>query len=198
MKKILLLVVLSIGICSNAEAFFLVDTGIGSGVTSWGILGDDQRALKFTVPELLTVNTAEFYMYSRLPSDEFQLDVGISILSDNSNSPGSELFSGDVFITEDDDWYGFLFGQQLTAGDYWLSAKMNDPASDRILLFRANVPNPVEFGAYKDGSDPWQVSGSAVYDFGMRIDASPIPEPATMIIFGTGILGAFVTRKKIA
>lgn len=205
MKKILEILIISLVlICScKAEAYFIVDTGMGSGVNFWGNNGDGKSALKFTLPYNVTLNTAEFFMFARVPSDETRLDVGISLYSDNANSPGEVIASKNTFITEKEDWYGVTFNEELFAGDYWIGSYMTEPlVNQRYQSFRGNAPNPQEYGAFTEKGKPWKVYRYYANDYGLRIDVSEntnvIPEPATLLLFGTGLLGAFVRRKRKA
>lgn len=61
-------------------------------------------------------------------------------------------------------------------------------------------PNPLIFNGNSTAGRPansveWGSAGPL--SIGLRVDASPIPEPATMLLLGSGLISAFVRRKFI-
>lgn len=172
--------------------------------TYWGIPSFVQMAFSFTVP----VNTD----YT-LDSIEIPLNVttgphlaNIKVLADNNNLPGQDVESflvtgqmtnDNLTVMESINKPTLWAGQQ-----YWLS--ITPAASDTTLELRwARDPNgQVAYTLYGGAwglSTPSQNYYSGAFEISGTPIAAPVPEPATMLLMGTGLAGLIgAPRKKKA
>ncbi len=83
----------------------------------------------------------------------------------------------------------------MPAGTYWVAFEVRLGNFDGHM--RIGAPQPLTNGAHTMGAGNWvEPSPSFAIDYGIRIDASPVPEPATVLLLGTGLVGLVGFRKK--
>lgn len=205
----LFLLVLVFLISTNANADLIVDTGtmptgpqIGLSLTEYQWLAAEfTTAQDYFVNEILgwidsdSGGTATATIYA----DDF---VGVDSRSDPATSelPGTELFSQAFTASAGKDWFGPQgLNWNLSAGTYWVAFEVH---SGQTLdgAMRYGAPNPLQNQASCSGSlRDWRMplTTTDYKTYGVRIDAKPVPEPTSMLLFGAGLACLRVFRKKL-
>ncbi|MCA9394476.1 MAG: PEP-CTERM sorting domain-containing protein [Candidatus Omnitrophica bacterium] len=214
MKKLMLALILGglvLSVPHRAEAVFIVDTGTPTGDTPWSafnastVTGHFQfLAGQFTTTNDYVINSLEGYFATATFIEAGPLDAVLYLDNAGSLDMVGELFRQTFSIPQTTDpdqvWTGvYGINHNLLAGTYWLAFEAQDGASSTTM--RNGAPSPLDAYAFYDDTG----SGYANYplDMGIRIDASrtpgstAVPEPMTMLMFGTGLAGAAWRRKYI-
>ena len=125
----------------------------------------------------------------------------LAVYGDGGETPGAsnELYSGIINIPSSasgDDWNGLHnLAWSLDAGTYWVSFEVR-LLQEYIGCMPFYAPNPLSNEARWDGGRKiWREADDM--DIGVRIEGDPVPEPATMLLLGSGLAGLGIFRKKI-
>lgn len=143
-------------------------------------------------------------------SDEPGAQVLLSVLADGSITVNFNDAGTDFPST----WFGFYLDSSDTGGGIWYSdTALNSDGEDHMAVFQGTDTDWVVLPGFSPG--PWtdnefvlafeeQTGSSSDWDYWDYTDmvlmvgsVTPIPEPATMLLFGSGLLGlACLGRRK--
>lgn len=188
----------------NAMAGLIVDTGEGSG-----ILRTLSNQTNTTRAQWLAAEFSldrDYYItgvwgFLRNEGNTGQ-NFSITIYGDGGNTPdsGNILYSNGTTISgaeNSNNWEGYNItwgnGLELTAGSYWVSFEVRpnnylNPYSGAMPI---GAPNRVANEAFAQG--PWY---PASLGLGVRIEGTPVPEPASLFLLGTGFVGILTLRSR--
>jgi hypothetical protein len=135
--------------------------------------------------------------------------------SDHSVAQGwiGQFVSSRTILTNTSDWQVYLTGTWATADPTW-SDYADAPAGTILAAINPAAWGPVNFST-NNGADPWKTitginqsanwiwgsalepgSGAGEYQI-FRTQVTAVPEPATLLLLGSGLLGLAVLRKRI-
>lgn len=181
--------------CLPATAAYIVDTGPGISGEPWAFEPTQYFAGEFSVSTGQQIQSIEGY-YSNI--ENAPGSVTIRLHQDAGNIPGSVLFSQRHALPGASglDWYG-VFGLDwlIGPGTYWVSF---EPDGGIKGIHPGKAPNPLDEYAQHSGGG-WLDRGRNYFDYldlGVRIDATAIPEPATLALATAGLAAMALARRR--
>lgn len=191
--------VMMFGMRVVASAGTIVDTGANDNGASWSMSSWQWLAGQFSLSQAYTITDMEGYLWGS--SNQYvrgnQLTVAV-YNNDNGTVPGTELFSKQFSVGDATGWYGASgLNWSLDAGNYWASFEVRGGDNyDGSLT--GSALNPLGTEAYYNGNDGnWYAANTLNLAIRISGDAgAPVPEPATMLLMGTGLAGLIGARRK--
>jgi hypothetical protein len=180
-----------------AQATLAVDTGTpgGSVIGALALDGNDFVAGQFTLAQAASVQSLATHLLGTTAGETFTL----ALYADSAaHKPGALLFSATA-TAGGDGWNGVsgLSGWTLASGSYWVGIEV-DPGdtlgsgSITGALLDVGAPSPLARTAFSAGSG-WQVTAQPLA-FGLRVDVSPVPEPAVWLLGLAGVAALALRR----
>lgn len=121
--------------------------------------------------------------------------------------PGSILYTGTATPTRDDQgpivggaerYQNDLFIESLTLGPgtYWLGLNEGTNFNYDFIYWETTNPDGTYYSYFSQGgTNNWQFNNDGTYAFELLDNTSSVPEPASMTLLATGLIGVFgVTR----
>ncbi len=199
---------------TSAFSDLIVNTGDPTYSTTGDSFTNSQwLAGQFSLSETYTITGLEGY-FKPANFSNFIVDVFVygNSLSDLPND--TALIHTSFILTggAPEGWFGDTgIDESLNAGTYWLAFQTSTKTADTTALMNYGPPNPASKYAFRnaEGSNVWADRGIPPVPEGQgtmafRINGelspepAPVPEPTTMLLFGTGLAGlaGFKSRKK--
>ena len=211
MRKLLVLLFVLLALPLYARATLLIDTGtpdeyVGSWILGTMFDGYSQNlAQRFELNQSWIVDGLCGYF------DPFCCEGGTATIAlygdvlgqDPLGNPGTvpgtgrEYYHGRVAIGETKDWYGITGVKTvLDPGAYWIAYEIR--SGDTFYGGMPDMaPYPLPGGAWTN-QGVWVHNLNSVdpLDLGVRVDAQPVPEPASFCLLGGGLLGVLGFAKR--
>ncbi|HTV65365.1 MAG TPA: PEP-CTERM sorting domain-containing protein [Bryocella sp.] len=219
-KSIWTFTLLALALClgtlpAMAQQTFFTDLGTGNNVynpsTGWTVSGTGTIGVSFTAANLFT---------SLASGAVSQIDLGVgyaggtnafyaSIWTDNNGLPGTELWNAQN-LSSSQDFGGCcglvtitgITGLDLTAGQQYFVVL--GPETLNSTVFEAwnwNSQGVDGLDLYStNGGESWNSNGTGnalgAFDILGSSGTGTVPEPSSLLLLGTGLVGAFGTLRK--
>jgi len=192
----------------KANAFYIVDTGAGTdGPPAWSADEEYWYAAEIDL-SASTQLTSIFHWQYIYGIGAPNRPIDLAIYADGGDVPNTsnELFRTSYSISETSvtDWYGVSnLNWILSPGQYWIAIEpfVNVDPQDTLfrfvgLPFGSPIPLENTASAYQGSYQNWSVIHAKPHEYGLRITGeSVVPEPATMLLFASGLAGAFIRKR---
>ena len=183
----------------RTQVAIIVDTGLGSIETGGVSLFSEQwLAVEFSTSQTWEITDVQGWISASFPGGA----VTFALYTDGGEIPGTELFSQTLSIDPAffSDWHGPSgLSWIVTPGTFWLAFEVRSGSSfDGAMQFPSTTP--LINGAVAFPSTGWldaqEVPGIGVRILGEEANATPVPEPASLLLIGSGLFGLFARGRR--
>ena len=181
-----------------AQASLIADTGTPSNAVGagWAFNSGHSYAGQFSASGELTINTVQGYF----STDEGNVSISLFSNSEDGDGgfiPGSLLQSTSIVTRLGAlAWNGASgLNWNVGQGTYWVVFNASWGSASQSSM-PGMAGNPLSGYALMQGGQ-WYDAADLGLDQGLRVDAAAaVPEPASMALFGLGLIGAVVVRRR--
>lgn len=187
---------------SQAQAVFIVDTGDAGTAGGYTLASSQWLAGSFTTSQGHTITDVEGWMIQTTG------DLSLVIFGTNGSVPDEtdEIFRQTFSVTGIGNTAGWSgthgMSLSLAPGSYWVGFEVLQG-----MTYNGHMPggvaDPLDNYAFKPSATFYRSLGTpSSFPFGVRIQAdggngpNAVPEPATMALFGSGLVGVFLRKRK--
>jgi len=178
----------------GAHAALVLDTGTPGGGAPIMLDGSDFAAAAFSLADGQALNSLQAYLTGGTLGDTFS--VALYAADGSGSLPGTQI--GTWQATWNGDGYNGVSGLSLTglaAGNYWAAFEVGTDDTTTGLELSTGAASgtaPALGYAFNSGAAYQSLTGTT---FSVKVDAQPVPLPASLLLLGSGVLGLGGRRK---